>query len=630
MNKNYTKEHIQTLEGMEAIRKRPGMYIGSIGLDGLHQITLEIISNSIDEYLVGACNKIDISISEDDIIVITDNGRGIPFGQKEDGSETLENIFTKLHTGAKFDVSGSAGYNSSGGMNGVGAKATNALSEFFNVSSVRDGQNAIMSFERGKRISYKIKPMKNQRGTSIQFKPDNYIFKEGITLDKDRLLKQLRELSFLCSGLNIIFKYKNEPEIQLQTQNGIVDYINSLILKNSKITGIFEAETYEDRYSVALALCYNTGYSETIKLYTNNIPNTAGTHLTGFRSAMTRTINECAREQKLLKDKDENFTGEDLKEGLTLVLSLKMPEPIFNGQTKNVLTSGEARLIVERLVSKELRKWFENNPNELKAIVNKAILSKKARLAARQAKAIVREKNKSTLSSILQGKLSDCLSKDSDITELFLVEGQSAGSGAKAARDKNIQAIMALQGKVLNSEKNDLTKLLNNKEIKALVSAIGCGIGVNFDYNKLRYNKIIILADADVDGSHIRVLLLTFFFKYMKELIQNGHIYLAMSPLYKIIKGKNFQYLLDDFELNQYKENHKGEKFEVQYFKGLGELDPKELKETTIDISKRRLKQIQMEDEYKVALMFNQLMGTSVLPRKEFIEENAYKANINI
>lgn len=568
MNKNYTKEHIQTLEGMEAIRKRPGMYIGSIGLDGLHQITLEIISNSIDEYLVGACNKIDISISEDDIIVITDNGRGIPFGQKEDGSETLENIFTKLHTGAKFDVSGSAGYNSSGGMNGVGAKATNALSEFFNVSSVRDGQNAIMSFERGKRISYKIKPMKNQRGTSIQFKPDNYIFKEGITLDKDRLLKQLRELSFLCSGLNIIFKYKNEPEIQLQTQNGIVDYINSLILKNSKITGIFEAETYEDRYSVALALCYNTGYSETIKLYTNNIPNTAGTHLTGFRSAMTRTINECAREQKLLKDKDENFTGEDLKEGLTLVLSLKMPEPIFNGQTKNVLTSGEARLIVERLVSKELRKWFENNPNELKAIVNKAILSKKARLAARQAKAIVREKNKSTLSSILQGKLSDCLSKDSDITELFLVEGQSAGSGAKAARDKNIQAIMALQGKVLNSEKNDLTKLLNNKEIKALVSAIGCGIGVNFDYNKLRYNKIIILADADVDGSHIRVLLLTFFFKYMKELIQNGHIYLAMSPLYKIIKGKNFQYLLDDFELNQYKENHKGEKFEVQYFKG--------------------------------------------------------------
>lgn len=502
MNKNYTKEHIQTLEGMEAIRKRPGMYIGSIGLDGLHQIVLEIISNSIDEYLVGACTKIQIVILEDDSIMIMDNGRGIPFGESKDGTETLENIFTKLHTGAKFDSSGQNGYNSSGGMNGVGAKATNALSEFFEVVSLRDKKIAKMYFEKGKRKIFEVNTFNSDflHGTTIIFKPDATIFKEGITLNKDRLLKQLKELSFLCSGLLITFKYKLDEEIQFQTENGIVDYVDSLIINTQKITNIFEAEAQEDRFSVSLALCYNNGYNETIKLYTNNIPNTAGTHLTGFRSAMTRAINECARESKLIKEKDENFTGEDLKEGLTLVLSLKMPDPIFNGQTKNVLTSAEGRTIVERLVGKEIRKWFDANPNDLKAIVNKALLSKKARLAARQAKEIVREKTKSVLSSTLQGKLTDCISKDSDLTELFLVEGQSASSGAKAARDKMYQAIMALQGKVLNSEKNDLTKLLNNKEIKALVSALGCGIGVNFDYNKLRYNKIIILADADVDG----------------------------------------------------------------------------------------------------------------------------------
>ena len=445
----YGIDQIQTLEGMTAIRTRPGMYIGSVGIDGVHQITLEIISNSIDEYLAGECNEIEVLVSNDDIITITDNGRGVPFGTKEDGSETLENIFTKLHTGAKFNSDGSSGYNSSGGMNGIGSKATNALSEFFNVSSVRETKNAVMCFKEGRRIDYKVQPAKgSKRGTSIQFKPDKKIFKEGISLNKERLSNQLRELSFLCPGLKIELKYKDaEPQI-FQSIRGTTDYVEFLTKdKSNKITNIFSVESIEGRHSVSMSLCYTSDYSEKIKLYTNNIPNTAGTHLTGFRTAMTRAVNEVARDLKLLKDKDENLSGEDLKEGLVLVLSVKMPDPIFNGQTKDVLTSSEGRTIVEKLANKELKQWFSNNPNELKAIVSKAILAKKAREAAKKARDLTRDKTKSVLSSKMQGKLTDCISKDSDITELFLVEGDSAGGGAKAARDKQFQAVLPLQGK---------------------------------------------------------------------------------------------------------------------------------------------------------------------------------------
>lgn len=626
----YTIHQIQTLEGIEAIRKRPGMYIGSIETEGLHQIVLEIISNSIDEYLAGECKELIVQIKDNNEIKIIDDGRGVPFGAAKDGTETLENIFTKLHTGAKFNSDGSTGYNSSGGMNGIGSKATNALSEYFDVLVMRDKKIANMKFEKGKRVSYTVKDAKlsTTHGTEITFLPDKTIFKT-IELNKDILGKQLKELSFLCPSLIIKYTYKKLETIVYKS-TGMTDYIKALTTPAKRIINIFETESNEEKYSVSMALTYTSDYTESIKLYTNNIPNTAGTHLTGFRAAMTRAVNEYAREYKLIKDKDDNLTGEDLKEGLVMVLSLHMPDPIFNGQTKDVLTSAEGRTVVERLLNKELRKWFEKNPNELKVIVSKALLSKKAREAAKKARELTREKSKSVLSSTLQGKLTDCISKNVDDTELFLVEGQSASSGAKAARDKQTQAIMALQGKVLNSEKNDLSKLLNNKEIKALISAIGCNVGGNFDYSKLRYNKIIILADADVDGSHIRVLLLTFFFKYMRELITNGHIYLAMSPLYKVVKGKHFQYLLDDSELEEYREKNKGDKFEVFYFKGLGELDPIELKETTLDISKRRLKQVFIDDEKKVAMMFNKLMSGNVEPRKRFIEENAYKATVII
>jgi len=624
----YGVEHIKTLEGIEAIRTRPGMYIGSIESEGLHHIVLEIISNAIDEYLAGECTEINVVVTEQDVIQISDNGRGIPFGKAKDGTETLENIFTKLHTGAKFNSDGSTGYNSSGGMNGIGSKATNALSEFFEVLVKRDKKIAKMRFEKGKRVSYEVKPdtVNGWTGTRITFLPDKTIF-STIEVRKSVLEKQLKELSFLCPGLTINYEYKNS-DIMTFKSTGMVDYIKDLTKPEKRITNIFTTESHEGKYSVSMALVYTSDYSESIKLYTNNIPNTAGTHLTGFRAAMTRAVNEYARDYKYLKEKDDNLTGEDLKEGLVMVLSLHMPEPIFNGQTKDVLTSAEGRTVVERLLNVELKKWFANNPNELKVIVSKAMLSKKARDAAKKARDLTRDKTKTVLSSGLQGKLTDCISKNYDDIELFLVEGQSAGSGVKAARDKQTQAVMALQGKVLNSEKNDLSKLLNNKEIKALISAIGCGVGTTFDYSKARYSKIVILADADVDGSHIRVLLLTFFFKYMRPLIENGNIYLAMSPLYKVVKGKTFHYLLDDSELEAYRTKHAGEKFEVYYFKGLGELDPTELKETTLDISKRRLKQVFIEDEKSVAAMFNKLMGPSVAPRKAFIEENAYRANV--
>lgn len=499
---SYGIEQIQTLEGIEAIRIRSGMYIGSVGLDGIHHINLEIISNAIDEYLEGTCNKIVISVSNDDVVSVKDNGRGVPFGKKEDGTETLENIFTKLHTGAKFSSDGSSGYNSSGGLNGIGSKATNALSDFFIVTSVRDGKKACMKFERGHRTMFSVVPAKNtEHGTTIEYKADATIFKEGITLDKDRLVKQLKEFSFLCPGLIIELNYKDSDPIVFQTKDGMVDYIKSLCPEEKRLTSIFNTKTEESKYCVFLALCYSTNYSEITKLYTNNIPNTGGTHLTGFRAAMTRTVNDMAREMKLLKDKDGNLTGDDLKEGLVLALSLKMPDPVFNGQTKDVLTSAEGRTIVEKLVSKEIRKWFTQNPSELKIIVGKALTSKKAREAAKRARDVVREKNKSVLPSAFKGKLVDCISKDPDETELFLVEGESAGGGAKQGRDRQTQAVLPLQGKVLNSEKTDITKLLANKEIKSLIRAIGAGFGNDFDINKVRYKKIIIMADADVSNS---------------------------------------------------------------------------------------------------------------------------------
>ena len=633
---NYGVEDIKTLEGIEAIRLRPGMYIGSTGPEGVKQITLEIISNAVDEYLNGYCTSCSVIVGEDDDLDIIDNGRGIPFGKAQDGSETLVNIFTKLHTGAKFDSEGKTGYNTSGGMNGVGAKATNALSYYFNVSSVRDGKNCIACFQRGKLSGEVITrdwqtTNDYQHGTRIQFMPDEEIFKEGITLDYNDLRKTLQELAYLSPGLVFHFKYKDKETEDITSQNGILDYIKDLNQKKNVLTSVFYAEKMEDRIGVKIAMDYNDSYSDTYKLYTNSIPNTGGTHLTGFRTALTQTLNEYAREKKLLKDKDTNLTGEELKEGLTLVLSFIMPDPIFSGQTKEVLSSSEARTMVQRLTSQELKSWFETHPNDAKAIVDKALLARAAREKAKKAKETVRKQDIKKR-AVLPGTLADASSRDRKKCEVFIVEGKSAAGSTKEARDRTTQAVLPVRGKILNTLKVDLHKALGNAEISAMIDAFGLEIKdgkVIVDENKLRYGKIIITADADVDGSHIRVLFLTFIWKFAPELITNGYIYAAVPPLYKATMGTSFKYLKDDTELEDFRRTTK-RNFELGRMKGLGEMDPSEMAETVMNPETRTLKLITMDDLQEVAQTFNDLMGQAVTPRKKFIEENAWRANVDV
>lgn len=628
---NYGVKDIKTLEGIEAIRLRPGMYIGSTGPDGVRHITLEIISNAVDEYLNGHCTECKVAVGE--FIVITDNGRGVPFGKAEDGSETLVNVYTKLHTGAKFDSSGKTGYNTSGGMNGVGAKATNALSETFSVSSVRNGINAQASFKKGELIKYEEKPYydKEAHGTSIQFKPDKEIFKEGIELDYTALKNQLQELAYLSPGMVFKLVWKDNPEEIITSQNGIRDYINDLNSKKETLTSVFFTETLEDRVGVKVAMQYNDSYTDTYKLYTNSIPNTGGTHLTGFRTALTQTINEYAKEKKLLKEKDSNITGEELKEGLSLVLSFIMPDPVFSGQTKDVLSSSEARTIVQRLVSRELKIWFEANPRDAKAIIDKALLARAAREKAKKAKETVRKQD-TKRRAVLPGTLADASSRERYKCELFIVEGKSAAGSTKEARDRTTQAVFQLRGKMLNVLKTDLHKALQNKEISGLVDAFGLEVKNNkiiVDESKLRYGKIIITADADVDGSHIRVLFLTFIWKFCPELLDKGYIYAAVPPLYKITQGTKIQYLKDDAALDEFRATAT-KKFDLGRMKGLGEMDPDEMAETVMSKETRTLKQISMDDAEEVAKTFMSLMGESVTPRKSFIETNAWRANIDV
>lgn len=633
VNLDYGVKDIKTLEGIEAIRLRPGMYIGSVGPAGVQHITLEIISNAVDEYLNGHCTECHVNVSKDNIIEIVDNGRGVPFGKAEDGSETLVNVYTKLHTGAKFDSSGKTGYNTSGGMNGVGAKATNALSEQFQVESFRDGKQAVARFKKGELIDYKVNnwPQKDMTGTRIIFKPDAEIFKEGIELDYNSLRKQLQELAYLSPGMRFIFSYKDKDKEIIESKNGIKDYINDLNNNKNTLTSVFYAETLEDRVGVKVAMQYNDSYTDTYKLYTNSIPNSAGTHLTGFRTALTQTINKYARDQKLLKEKDANLTGDELKEGLTLVLSFIMPDPVFSGQTKDVLSSSEARTIVQRLVSQEIENWLMTNKNDAKAIVDKALLARTAREKAKKAKETVRKQDKQKR-AVLPGTLADASSSDRKKCELFIVEGKSAAGSTKEARNRLTQAVFQLRGKVLNVLKVDLHKALQNKEISGLIDAIGLEIKdgkVIVDESKLRYGKIIITADADVDGSHIRILFLTFIWKFAPELIEKGYIYAAVPPLYKITQGTKIQYLKDDAALQKFKKTNT-RKFELGRMKGLGEMDPHEMAETVMNDEGRTLKQITMEDAQAVATTFINLMGEAVTPRKKFIEENAWRANIDV
>ena len=629
---DYGVKDIKTLEGIEAIRLRPGMYVGSVGPAGVRHITLEIISNAVDEYLNGHCTECDIEVLPSGEIHIHDNGRGVPFGKAEDGSQVLVNVYTKLHTGAKFDSDGKTGYNTSGGMNGVGAKATNALSSRFMVESVRDGKSATAKFCKGELESYIEQPfVKGLHGTTVHFIPDETIFKEGIHLEYEALRKQIQELAYLSPGMTFNFKFEDKEQEVITSKNGIKDYIDDLNKNKNKLTSVFYTESMEDRIGVKIAMQYNDTYTDAYKLYTNSIPNSAGTHLTGFRTALTSTVNDYARENKLLKEKDANITGEELKEGLVLVLSFIMPDPVFSGQTKDVLSSSEARTAVQRLVSKEIKIWLDANPKDAKAIVDKALLARAAREKAKKAKETVRKVD-AKRRVVMPDVLADASSKDRAKCEVFIVEGKSAAGSTKEARDRGTQAVFQLRGKPLNVLKCDLHKALQNKEISGMVDAFGLEVKdgkIIVDESKLRYGKFIITADADVDGSHIRVLFLTFIWKFCPELLDKGYIYAAVPPLYKVTMGTKIQYLKDDPALEAFRKTNT-KKFELGRMKGLGEMDPEEMAETVMNPNTRTLKQITMEDAAAVANVFMSLMGESVTPRKKFIEDNAERANIDV
>lgn len=504
---NYGAEQIETLDIMTHVRLRPGMYIGSNTIDGRHHVALEVISNGIDEYLNGYGSEMCVFLEKNGFITISDNGRGIPIGTHPSGKSVLQAVFDTANTGGKFNNSGEAGYNTSGGMNGIGAKATNATSERFEATTIRDGQKEWVAFEKGKLVDYKLeKCSSKQTGTIIRFKPDAEVFTDGIELDFNRLQKQIQELSFLCSGLEFtLIDLTGSKEVKkvFKYDNGIVDYVKHLGEGKNALTDIFYCASSEGRVGVEIGLQYNATYSDSYKLYTNNIPNSSGTHLTGLRTALTRAMNEFARDKKILKEKDSNLTGDDLKEGLTFVLSLKMPDPVFSGQTKDVLNSPEGRGIVERLMAKEIRLWLEGNAASGKAIVDKALLTRKAREAAKKAREATRKKAVGSFSAVLPGKLADCQSKNVEECEIYLVEGDSAAGTAKNARCRKTQAILPLRGKVLNVLKYDLVKAMGNAEIKSMITAFGLqevNGKIVVDEDKLRYKKIIIMTDGDVDG----------------------------------------------------------------------------------------------------------------------------------
>ena len=636
MPTNYGVKDIKTLEGIEAIRLRPGMYIGSTGPDGVRHITLEIVSNAIDEYLNGHCTECNIEVNADNTVIVQDNGRGVPFGKAKDGSETLENIFTKLHTGAKFDSDGKTGYNTSGGMNGVGAKATNALSEKFTVISTRDGKRATMTFNKGVKKDFFVEDYnKKDTGTKIIFKPDIEIFKEGIELDKDALRRQIQELAYLSPGMTFRLKYKSPTEEVIYSKNGIRDYIEDLNKNKNKLTSTFYTETQEDKIGVKIAMLYNDTYSDNYKLYTNSIPNSAGTHLTGFRTALTQAVNEYARDKKYLKEKDVNITGEELKEGLVLVLSFIMPDPVFSGQTKDVLSSSEARTMVQRLAAKELKIWLEGHQKDAKAIIDKALLARAAREKAKKAKDAVRDINKKKEKALkFDSKLADCYSKDRSKCEIYITEGDSASGNLKEARNNEFQAVMPVRGKILNTQKATLEQIKKNAEIMTMIEAFGLTIDpktmkITYHPDDLRYGKIIIMSDADVDGAHIKNLFYTFIWNFCPQLILDGYVYAGVPPLYKITMGKKYQYLKNDEALEKFRKENAGRSYEVNRMKGLGEMDVDEVESTLILPEERIIKQITVEDIKAANQLFEDLMGTAIGPRKEYIKEHSKEATYN-
>ena len=636
MSEGYGASQIQILEGLEAVRKRPGMYIGSTSAKGLHHLVYEIVDNSVDEALAGYCDHIEVTINKDNSITVVDNGRGIPVGiQAKAHKPAVEVVFTILHAGGKF---GGGGYKVSGGLHGVGASVVNALSEWLEVNVYVDGYEYYQRYERGKVMCelQKIGPTE-KRGTTVHFLPDKEIFEETV-FDYKVLKQRLREIAFLTKGLRISLTDVREEEPILSSfhyEGGIREYVAYLNKANTPLYDeIIYCEGEKDGVLVEVALQHNDGYNENVYSFVNNITTPeGGTHLVGMRSALTETFNDYARKNKLLKDNEQSLTGEDIREGLTAIVSIKIGEPQFEGQTKQKLGNSEARGAVESIVSDKLGVFLEQNPAIGKLIVEKSVMAQRARDAARKARDLTRRKG--ALDSMsLPGKLADCSDKDPAKCEIYIVEGDSAGGSAKTARSRATQAILPLRGKILNVEKARLDKILVNNEIKAMITAFGTGIHEDFDITKLRYHKIIIMTDADVDGAHISTLLLTFLYRFMPDLIREGYVYLAKPPLYKIERNKKEWYAYSDDELNAIlTEIGRDQNNKIQRYKGLGEMDAEQLWETTMDPERRILMRVSMDDAEKVSIdeTFSVLMGDKVEPRREFIEKNAkYVRNLDI
>ena len=637
MGEQYGADQIQILEGLEAVRKRPGMYIGSTSARGLHHLVYEIVDNAVDEALAGYCDSIDVTINEDNSITVMDDGRGIPVDiQKKAGLPAVEVVFTILHAGGKF---GNGGYKVSGGLHGVGASVVNALSEWLEVQVYKDGNIYQQRYERGK-VTYPLKIVgkcgPEQHGTRVTFLPDKEIFEETV-YDYDTLKIRLRETAFLTKNLKIILKDDRDEKKEkvFHYEGGIKEFVTYL---NKGKTPIYDQVIYcegtREGVYVEVSMQHNDSYTENIYTFVNNI-NTpeGGTHLTGFKNALTKTFNDYAREKKLLKDSEDNLSGEDIREGLTAIISVKIEDPQFEGQTKQKLGNSEARAAVDNIVSEQLTYFLEQNPAVAKSMCEKSILAQRARAAARKARDLTRRK--SALDGMaLPGKLADCSDKNPENCEIYIVEGDSAGGSAKTARSRATQAILPLRGKILNVEKARMDRIYANAEIKAMITAFGTGIHDDFDISKLRYHKIIIMTDADVDGAHISTLLLTFIYRFMPELIKQGYVYLAQPPLYKVEKNKKVWYAYSDDELNSIlKEIGRDNSNKIQRYKGLGEMDAEQLWETTMDPERRILLRVTMDEETtsEVDLTFTTLMGDQVEPRREFIEANAKKVkNLDI
>ncbi|MDM5296607.1 DNA topoisomerase (ATP-hydrolyzing) subunit B [Bacillus pumilus] len=632
---SYDENQIQVLEGLEAVRKRPGMYIGTTSAKGLHHLVWEIVDNSIDEALAGYCTDITVQIEKDNSVTVKDNGRGIPVGiHEKTGRPAVEVIMTVLHAGGKFDGSG---YKVSGGLHGVGASVVNALSTTLDVTVYRDGKIHYQQFKRGVPVeTLKVIGETDVTGTTTHFVPDPEIFTETIEFDYDILANRVRELAFLTKGVNIIIEDLREGKERKNEycyEGGIKSYVEHL---NRSKEVVHEEPVYiegeRDGITVEVALQYNDSYTSNIYSFANNI-NTyeGGAHESGFKTGLTRVINDYARKSGVFKDGDSNLSGEDVREGLTAIISIKHPNPQFEGQTKTKLGNSEARTITDSLFSEALEKFLLENPDSAKKIVEKGLMAARARMAAKKARELTRRKSALEVSS-LPGKLADCSSKDPSISEIYIVEGDSAGGSAKQGRDRHFQAILPLRGKILNVEKARLDKILSNNEVRSMITALGTGIGEEFNLEKARYHKVVIMTDADVDGAHIRTLLLTFFYRYMRQIIENGYVYIAQPPLFKVQQGKRVQYVYNDKQLDELlKSLPQTPKPGLQRYKGLGEMNATQLWETTMDPDARTLLQVTLEDAIDADETFEMLMGDKVEPRRNFIEENAqYVKNLDI